>query len=189
MVASTKLNHKLQRLEDLHCFQADLDIRKRRLAASLSQHKRKELQDALPGADASLTDRLLEMGIDAETLPAMHLAPLAVVAWASGSVTHEENAQAVLAIFDSQVSGNVKAVEKVKSWLRRRPPHGLLDLWEDYVLQNQVDLDDAHWEYTGELLMQNAKAIALASGGVLGFGSICKAEQDVLDRIAFVYLI
>jgi hypothetical protein len=183
------LNHKLQRLEDLHCFQADLDLRKRRLAASLANQQRQHLRDALPKADEALIDRLLEMDIDGDTLPALQLAPLAAVAWASGSVTHEENAQAILAIFDSQVSGNPKAVEKVRSWLQRRPPSDLLDLWEDFVLQTQHQLDDTQWEYNGDLLMQNAQAIALASGGVLGFGSICKAEHEILDRIARVYLI
>ncbi len=39
----------------------------------------------------------------------------------------------------------------------------------------------------GEQLLRQATAVALSSGGFLGIGKICAAEQVVLDGIRNVY--
>lgn len=187
MVASTKLKNKLQRLEDLHCFQNDRDSRARRLERCIAQRERDRLLSQCPAADDELIDRLIAMNFNADNLPALDLAPLAVVAWASGYVTEDESKRAILAIFDSQASGNPAAIECVRRWLQSRPPQGLLDLWEDYAVASCGDRPVRQWQQEGQSLLQSATSIAIASGGLLGFGSICEAEKSVLDRITRVY--
>jgi hypothetical protein len=138
-------------------------------------------------ASEDLVDRLIEAGFTASSLPALSLAPLSAVAWASGVVTEEEGQKALLSIFDSQVIGNGAAVEQFRSWLKRRPPAGLMDLWEDFTRARVAVTDETTRQQQGRLLRDQAVAIGLASGGVLGFGAICTEEQAVISRIELVY--
>src|SRR6056297_482141 len=129
MVAATKLNEKVRRLEDLHYFREDLELRKRHLQASLSERSKQRLAEKCPLAGDQLLDDLRSAGFTPESLPALSIAPLAVAAWASGSVTEDESQKALLAIFDCELFGNGPAIEMFRSWLRSKPSDNLTDLW------------------------------------------------------------
>ena len=70
-------------------------------------------------------------------------------------------------------------------------------LWEDYVRAASVassevcadarSLDSSSWEPDGQAIFELAQRIAIASGGIFGYGTICAAEQQVLDRIQQAY--
>lgn len=187
MVASIKLNEKVRRLENLRCFQTELDLRKQQLQKSIECRTREEFSRCCPDADEALITRLLDAGFTWESLPALLVAPLAEVAWASGEVTAKEGQKALLSLFDSQVVGNGPAVEQFRNWLKKRPPVELMDLWEDYLTCCRHRTDPSIHRDQGRLLQEQARAIALASGGILGLGAIADAEQAIIDRIERVY--
>lgn len=65
-------------------------------AAQAQQTKRDALAQAAGVADAAVLDKLLALGIDADTLLAMRLVPVVVVAWADGALDTKER-QAITA--------------------------------------------------------------------------------------------
>jgi len=186
MVAFMKLNDRIGRLEDLHCLRTEIDLRKAQLDACRMDRLRDEMREQCAGLDDEVLQRLLDVGFSGQDLSAITLAPLSVTAWASGSVSEQECEQAMLAIFDSPLSGNVHAIEMYRGWLRNRPPEFLLDLWSDYMLATRDRHDEGQWRIEGERLVRQAYRVAMASGGLLGFGKLCAAEQQILDRIVSV---
>lgn len=187
MVVSTRLNAKIRKLENLHCVRAELGLRKQLLAACIAQRAREELIEKCPGADDDLADALLAAGFTSGNLAAIALAPLAVIAWASGEVTQREEQKALLSIFDSQVSGKLESVQQFRSWLRSRPPADLMELWERYVATVRFETDHEQCLLQGQTLFQQAYLIAVASGGVFGVRKICEEERSILDRIQQAY--
>ncbi len=187
MVAFMKLYDRIGRLEDLHCLRIEIDLRKAQLDACRRDRLRDEMREQCAELDDELLQRLLNFGFSGQDLPAITLVPLSEMAWASGSVSEQECEQAMLAIFDSPLSGNAHAIETYRDWLRNRPSDDLLDLWSDYTLATRHRHDEGHWRAEGEKLIQQAYRVAMASGGLFGFGKLCAAEQLILDRIGSVY--
>jgi len=182
-----KINDRIGRLEDLHCLRTEIELRKAQLDACRMDRLREEMRGQCAGLDSELLQRLLDAGFSSRAILAITLARLAITAWASGSVSEQEWDQAMLAIFDSPISGNADAIEMYRDWLRNRPPEHLLDLWSDYTQATRHRHDQGQWRTEGEHLVQQANRVAIASGGLLGFGKLCAAEQLILDRIDSVY--
>ncbi|KAA1261446.1 hypothetical protein LF1_39960 [Rubripirellula obstinata] len=183
MVAFNSLKRKVQRLEDLHCLKAEAQLRSELLRSLQCEKAKQELAETVCTDDASLLDRLLKHGFTAENLPAISVLPIALVAWGSGYVTDEERIAAMNAIYDSELSGNQAAIQKFQSWLDSRPNPELLVLWAEYlkcrIKNSGRGMQPDHFER----MIRLASQVALASGGILGFGAICAGEQTVLDQI------
>lgn len=184
MVALNSLTRKVQKLENLHYLQSELDLRQELLRALAMERTRQELADAAQTDDTELVDRLHKAGFTPETLPALTLAPLALVAWGSGDVTQEERSAAIQAVFESEVSGNRLAIRQFQSWLERRPDPGLLTLWAEFTQAKMLRSGASTNEV--DRVMYFANQVAMASGGFLGYGSICEGEQAIIDRVCNV---
>src|SRR5262245_6605786 len=65
-------------------------------AAQATQVRRDALAQAADVTDTAVLDKLLALGIDADTLLAMRLVPVVVVAWADGAMDNRER-QAITA--------------------------------------------------------------------------------------------
>ena len=152
-----------------------------------AQRTRQELVLRFRGIDVNIIDQWLAAGLDRDTLPALQIAPLALMAWASGSVSDVEAQRAIRAISDSELAGNAPATAKFRSWLQREPTDDLMPLWKELVLADRSMLSREEWIDNGRLLVQHAYAIAMASGGEAQVGHVCEAEQRLLDRIREVF--
>lgn len=175
------LNRKLQKLEDLHCLKSDLDMR-RKLAESAAEEQTKKQLSSVSGIhDGELVERLFKAGFEADTLPALAAAPVALVAWGSGQVTREELTVAMQAIMDSEVAQQDAAVTKFQSWLETRPNPELFELWRDFVQAIPERLQSI--DSDADRMLRWLNQVAASSGGVLGFGAICAGERSVIDRV------
>lgn len=143
--------------------------------------------------DEALLRRLRQFGLNGETVAALRFFPIAMVAWASGSVTAAELYHAEQAALFSELTGKGKAIEQFQRWLVEKPSEQWWSLWEDYVRAVSGAISDSHspkagsLESEGHAIFELAQRIALASGGIFGYGTICAAEQQVLDRIEQAY--
>jgi DNA polymerase III epsilon subunit-like protein len=143
----------------------------------------KELAAASGIDDHDLVVRLHDAGFDAESLPALMLAPIAMVAWGSGYVSEYESRVASHAIFHSEVSEHPAAMSVLRDWLQERPDKSLMTLWHDFATARLSRVSPSTKAEILDRRHSQAKEVALASGGILGFGSICDGEQLVLDQI------
>lgn len=94
--------------------------------------------------DEALSRRLRQFGLNGETVAALRFFPIAMVAWASGSVTAAELHHAEQAALFSELTGKGKAIAQFQRWLVEKPSEQWWSLWEDYVRAVSGAISDAH---------------------------------------------
>jgi hypothetical protein len=146
--------------------------------------RREQLTQVSGIRDEALLDRLLELGITAETLAALELVPLVFVAWADGTVQAEERSVIVELAKAAGIEPKDGRYPLLEHWLKRRPSADMLEAWKGYVqeLRRKLDAQDAE-ALRHELLDRTAK-VAQAAGGFLGFGDkTSQAERAMLAKL------
>ncbi len=187
MFVSTRLKRKVSRSIDSKFCRTEAHLR-RNLGHSLSiEMHRQELARATGIRDLVLLDQLMDAGFCPDSVIALQLAPIAFVAWGSGSVTNREFQRAVDAIFDSALPGKSVAIKRFRSWLKKKPGDQLYQLWKDFSSAQLNAAPPRQTKQDGQRIFDQAKTVALASGGLLGVGQICGGEATVLDDIRRLY--
>jgi hypothetical protein len=133
--------------------------------------------------DEAVLDKLVELGIGAQTLAAMTLVPVVEVAWADGKMDDAEH-QAILKAAEKQgIARGTPSFALLDDWLVNRPPPRLLSAWRDYVgaLCEEM-LPEERRQLKSEVLAR-ARAVAKAAGGFLGLGSKVSAEEEQIFGI------
>jgi len=73
----------------------------------------------------------------------------------------------------------------VREWLSSPPPEKLLETWARYIKHLCRKIDPARRASLQQGLLANARRVADAVGGVLGFGDrISVQERAVLEKLA-----
>lgn len=180
-----------------------LDDRRRGLEeAFFTQHNRELLErmrqkasheEALAGLTAAsgitnlaVLEELVARGVRPETLAALSLLPLVLVAWADGSISEAEKNAVLAAAGDRGVAPGSAAHELLQGWLQIHPHREVVEAWKDYVAA-LVDgpLDEAAAAALEKDVLGRAREVAAASGGFLGLGSkISDQEEAVLANLA-----
>ena len=157
-----------------------------RLMARLNELKAAETaREALAKASGitkpAVLEKLMELGIRAETVAALSIVPLVEVAWADGELDAKERR----AIVDrAGVARGSAEGALLEAWLDRRPDPKLLTAWTHLVqgMCEHLDADGAARLKTG--LLERAAAVAAASGGLLGVGSkVSRSEAAMLAKL------
>lgn len=147
--------------------------------------QREESREALAMAtgiqDAALLDTLLDRGVQATSLLALALVPAVFVAWADGDVTAEEREAILKSAHGNGIPDGSLAAQLLSEWLLVRPAPALWETWQHYVRTVHGSLDAASQQSLSNTILNQARAVAKASGGVLGIGKISGDEQRVLD--------
>ncbi|TAJ11277.1 MAG: hypothetical protein EPO68_14650 [Planctomycetota bacterium] len=173
-----------QSLEDEFFRREDVRLLERLKQKQATESAREGLAKATGIASPQVLDKLMELGIRAETVAALSIVPLVEVAWADRSLDAKER-QAVLA--GARTSGLAPdSVEyaMLETWLERRPEPKLLAAWTHLVQGLCAQLAPAEIAKMKAGLLDRARAVANASGGVLGMGSkVSGAEAIVLKRL------
>ena len=72
----------------------------------------------------------------------------------------------------------------LEAWLEVRPPENFMDAWEGYARELRDVLGEAQRESVRRDIVDRARSVAEATGGVLGLGSkISREEKEVLKRV------
>jgi hypothetical protein len=154
-------------------------------AAQAQQTRRDALAQAAGVTDAAVLDKLLVLGIDADTLLAMRLVPVVVVAWADGALDNRERQAMTASLAKAGMASDSPAAQMVTHWLQSPPPPALLDAWQAYIASLCAQLSATERESLRTSVLGQARAVAEATGGFLGFGSkVSQAEETMLQTLA-----
>lgn len=152
--------------------------------------KMKETKETLSEISGIRNDlilqKLVELNVRPETLASLCLVPLVEVAWADGIVDDNEK-QALLAAADKagRKQGNID-YELIKQWISHKPSPKLLTAWLHYTQGLCEQLSSEEKQALKSELLDHSRAIAEASGGILGLGignRISKEESEMLKKL------
>jgi hypothetical protein len=170
-------------------FFADRD---QQLLAALRRRLSAEEAEAALAAATGVTEKIAIREL--AELPASHflavlgIFPLVEVAWCDRTVSAQERKAVLAAAADMGVPIDSPAHRLLDRWLESRPSETALSLWTDYVKAVCATLKPETVAKLKDGVMERAKQIALAAGGVLGMGNkISTAERACLDRLAAAF--
>lgn len=146
--------------------------------------RRQQLEHVSDIRDEAALDRLLGLGITAESLAALGLVPLVWMAWADGEVAAKERDRIVAMAQAAGIEPHNGRFPLLERWLKRRPTPELIAAWQDSVKQLRQRLAPEDLETLRREILDRAGEVARASGSLLGFGvRVSPAEQAVLAEI------
>ena len=178
------INPDARTLEDAFFAQENAKLLEEMRRKAELQERRNALKEALPNADDAALDHLLALGINAETVLAMTLLPLARVAWADGTLEPKERQAILKAAAERGVGPGSPPYDLLQVWLERRPHDSIVAAWGRYIDGIWPKLTAEQQVQFRDRLLGLARGVAQAAGGFLGLGSkISEAEQAVLDEI------
>jgi hypothetical protein len=129
----------------------------------------------------AVLDKLIELGIRAETVAALSIVPLVEVAWADGTIDAKERRAVVER---AGVPQDSTAGALLAAWLDRRPDAKLLTAWTHLVQAMSEQLGPAEAARVKTGLLERARAVAAAAGGMFGVGSkVSAAEAAMLAKL------
>jgi hypothetical protein len=166
----------------------------KRLLAKLADLKATEAtREALARASGiskpEVLDKLLALGIKAETVAALSIVPLIEVAWADGSLDTKERQAILDRARNAGVGTGSTGQALLEAWLERRPDPKLLDAWTHMVRGLREQLGPVEAAQLKGGLLDQARAVASASGGILGMGSkVSGAEAAMLARLEAAFV-
>ena len=145
--------------------------------------KRDELKAATGITADSVLDGLIAIGVNAESLAALSIAPMVLVAWADGSIAEKEREAIMSAAEKEGVTSSSTAGKLLDGWLDERPDDDLAEAWKGYVEALKLKLPAGDQVKLGEQIMGRCKGVAESAGGFLGLGSISAEESEVLKML------
>jgi hypothetical protein len=176
------LRERGRNLEDEFFHRADQQLLARLRAAKAVELTRENLSKASGVTDPAVLDHMIALGIQPPTLAALSLVPLVEVAWADDMLDAKERRVTLDRAREAGVREEGMAL--LMAWLDRRPNPELFELWERMVKSMRAQLRPDEVAQLKTALLGQARAVAAASGGVLGVGrKISTAEAAVLQRL------
>jgi len=135
--------------------------------------------------DPAALERLHAVGVRAESVGALALAPLVEVAWADGAVAARERDEIRAAARAEGLSPAASVLLEV--WLEAPPDPRLLSAWESYLTASAAATPAERRHELCDRLHARALGVARAAGGVLGVGRVSNRESLVLARVERVF--
>lgn len=155
---------------------------------SRTEERREALRSVVQTQDDGLLDRLVDLGIGPETVLALTLVPLTVVAWADGEMDDRERRAILKAAEERGVSPDSPGRQLLESWLDTKPGPRLVEVWKKYVRAIWAEFSEEERREMRRRSLDRARAVAQAAGGFLGLTSkISPAEQEVLEELEAVF--
>ena len=131
----------------------------------------------------AILDKLLQLGIGPETVAALALVPLVEVAWADGAIDERERREILARAETSGLAAGSPNHALLQTWLERRPEPKLLSAWIHMVKGLSEHMTPEQVRALRADLIERARAVASASGGLLGVGKVSAAETDTIQRL------
>lgn len=171
-------------LENLYFAREEAAFRERYRATRDAELPRETFADALGITDNALLGRLADLGIEPDTLAALMLVPVVVVAWADGVIDDGERGSVLSAAADAGLDVTGTDYRLLQRWLSTRPPLELFEAWKDYVRVLSTSMPVDPMRSLGSEILGRARVTADAAGGFLGVGrTLSTAEEFVLAEI------
>jgi hypothetical protein len=134
-------------------------------------------------SDDAVLDKLVELGLRANTIAALSLVPLLHVAWADGEIQDNERTAILQGAHGKGLEQGSDGYELLQTWLRTKPSEDLFAAWEAYIKALASQLNDEQNRLLKNQIVGFAKMVATSAGGLLGFGKVSGSEEKALTRI------
>ena len=145
---------------------------------------REGLERASGISNSELLDRLVDLGISAQTVAALSLVPLVAVAWADGSVDPKERTAVLAAAAEVGLRAGHVGHGLLEGWLGSAPGPELMRAWREYIGELTGALSASECTALRDDLLGRARKVAEATGGFLGMGNkVSTTEAAVLDQL------
>ena len=160
-----------------------------RLIASLRAKKaeaeqRQALAKILGVGNDAVIAPLLKLGVRAENVAALLLAPLVAIAWADRQLDDAERSQVVAAGQHYGIDPASDAGKLLETWLAARPHESLIDVWASFAQEIGRALAPAERDSLHDEIVARAKSIAHAfEKSLLRGRGPGQAEAAVLAKI------
>jgi len=156
-------------------------IEKMRQAAAADQ-ARTEMGQKVGITDPALLTELESLGFTPDTVTLLPLVPVVQVAWAEGGVSPQERAMLVKLARSRGITEGSAADRQLTAWLASNPGEAVFGK-ATRLIRAMLDSPE-HGHVTADGLVQQAEAIAAASGGILGIHKISAEERQLLASLA-----
>jgi len=180
---SSFLEDRRRALEEAFFTKKNQELLKKMQAELAKETTIEQLKAASCLSDERLLQSLVDHGISAESLAALSLVPLVLVAWADGRLEDRERQAILSAANEAGITQTAPAFSLLTNWLEHEPEADLKDLWSSYIAALQKSLDAQAREKLQHAVLGCAHRVATAAGGLLGIGSISPAETKVLEEL------
>ncbi len=170
-------------MEDMFFFEREQTLIEARKKLEQLKETKENLAKVSGIRNEAVLENLVALGIRPETLTTLLAVPLAEVAWADGELQEKERDALIAYAEKAGVRNKDVNPETVSAWLRRKPEVELMNAWELYIQALSRELSESDRLALKEEVMADARSIADAAGGFLGFGRLCQAEQRMLARL------
>lgn len=175
-------------LEEAFFARQNEELRRRLAESGVQADRHQALSAASHIQDAAVLDRLLAMGVSAETLSALTLVPLVLVAWADGDLSDLEREAVMEAAAKEGIHADAPGHKMLEGWLRQKPGPQLAAAWKEYVRALTQPLDLEARRELEVHVMDKARQVADAAGGFLGLTSrISVAERELLSELSAAF--
>lgn len=155
-----------------------------KLRSKLDAQQRREQLVAVSGIrNETLLEELVGLGLDAESLAALGLVPLLKVAWADGKVQQREHDALLEAARKSGLEPGGPGWDLLLSWIDLEPDDRMFRAWKDYVKALRGAVSEGSYQALRAEVLERARTVARAAGGILGIGSVWGTEKGVLDEL------
>ncbi len=156
-----------------------------KLRKQLEKEQPRETLKQITGIqDEVVIDTLVALHVDRDTLAAFALYPLVEVAWADGKVDDREFQAFLTAAAEHGITPGTPGHEALRAFLKESPREEARKAWFAWAAELKRKLEPAERRQVRDALLARARAVAEASGGILGLGSrISAGEQRVLTAI------
>ncbi len=162
----------------------DADLVNRLRSVFEAKRTREELSKVSGITNEQVLDRLVNLSLSGEMLTVFRLYPLVEIAWADGSFDKAEAEAVIHAAVKLGVPRESQAIKRLEEWLHRGPNEDARAAWRLFAAELCKVLNPKELAAFREDLLKNAKAVAEASGGLLGvFFQVSSGEHRVLEAI------
>ncbi len=146
--------------------------------------QREQLASLCGVDDEKLLDHLIDLDMQPEAVAAIAIVPLVVIAWADHAIQDKEKAAIIKAANESGVTSVDGKYPVLDYWLSHPPSPALLSAWELYIAALCKQLDEKEIAELKHDILDKARGIAEAAGGILGLGSkISRKERDAIKKL------
>ena len=174
------LGDRRKALEDSFFAKENEKLKQALLAKKETADARELLAQASGFAGDEVLDKLIGLGIEADTWAAVSIAPLVEVAWADGKVDESERNAVLSAAEANGIPSSSPSYLLLEGWLTHRPDGRLLEVWGEFIVSLCSELDDNARAALKSQILGRARKVAEATGGFLGLGSKVSAEEEVV---------
>jgi tellurite resistance protein len=170
-------------LEETYFRQIEAEKLQRLRTERAREKLRAEIEMMLGVEDIAMVDRLIDLGINRHSIDAIKALPLVEVAWADGGVDVKERRRVLEVAAQLGLESDTPAHVLLEAWLVRRPGPELFETWCRVAARRWNLRTEAA---RARLVLEGAHEVAMASGGLFGFGGISGSERAVIERISQV---